>query len=168
MPSAFGSLPSVIQDRVKAPRPDFPYVVVDKMTSLRGAGDGGWLRNTYTDENDQVHYVHEHRVGMNITCYGEDADSILNLLRVSVVDDWIRKDLNSKTGAIFCSYSDIGEKPLFIETDFIDGAEMDVFFTAISDWTSPLGSSVIKSVEVSGTYEISDITTEIVVDSTEN
>ena len=169
MPSALGSMPSVIKARTIAPRPDFPYVVVDRISSLRGAGDGSWLRDSYIDEETgEVWYKHESRVGMNITCYGENSDGILNQLRVSAVDDLVRADLNSKTGQTFTSYTDITEKPMFIETDYIDGSEMDVFFTAISEWT-PVGrgSSVIKSIEVSGNYEDSEATTEIVADSIE-
>jgi hypothetical protein len=165
MPSEIGSLPSVIKSHTKSIRPDFPYIIVEKLTSLRGAGDNAWLRTEYLDEETkELRYRHEHRVGLSITCYGEDSDNILNMLRVSIVDDRLRAKVNKQTDAVFLQYSDIGEKPMFIETDFIEGSEMDVFFTAISDW-APLGRgvAVIESVEVSGNYRISDLTTEITV-----
>lgn len=167
MPSVLGSQPSVIKDRVKAPRPNFPYVVVDRAANQKASG-GGWLTEQTVDESDRVIYKSEQRLVVNITCYGADSDYILNLLRVSIVDDLIRWDLNTETKATFQYYTDISEKPQFIETDFVDGAEMDAIFLAISEWTPALGSSIIEQVEVNGSYEISEETTEVVITSNEN
>ena len=169
MPSQLGSLPSVIKDRTNGPRPDYPYVVVDRTYTLKGAGDSSWLRNQYINDDGQIVYVHEHRVGVNITCYGEDADIILSQLQVSFVDDYFRNQLNKMTDAVFQICSDISENPQFLNTDYIDGAEMDVYFTAVSEW-SPIGrvGSCIDRVEVTGDYEVSEMTSEIIVDINEN
>lgn len=148
MPTAFGSMPSVIRDRIKAPRPDFPYIVVDRQNSLK-EGEA-WLRNVRTDTEDTLHFVSEQRVTVNVSCYGENADNILNKLRQSLLWDMNRFTLNERTSATFQFCSDVSEKPLFMETDFIDGAEMQIFFVALSDLE--IENAVIDTVVVDGQY----------------
>ncbi len=160
MPSELGSMPSVIKDRSKAPRPNFPYIVVDNVKSAKQGGS--WLRDQYIDNVNVVHYKSEQRVTVKIRCYGEDPFGILNQLRVFSTDDRIRANLNNETGATFQYYTDISERPMFIETDFIDGAQMEVFFVAVSDWANPY-SSTIESVELTGNYQDSEESSDIVV-----
>lgn len=148
MPTAFGSIPSVIRDRIKAPRPDFPYIVVDRQNSLK-EGEA-WLRNIRTDTEDTLHFVSEQRVMVNVSCYGENADNILNKLRQSLLWDMNRFTLNDKTSATFQFCSDISEKPIFMETDFMDGAEMQIFFVALSDLE--VENAVIETVVIDGQY----------------
>lgn len=148
-----GVLPSVIRDRAKAPRNDFPYIVVDRVTSAKT--QGAWLRHQEVkqlDINDyEVSYKTEQTLGFSITCYGEDSDDILNYLRINSVDDVTRSTLNELTGAVFQYFTDTNENPIFIETDFADGAVIDCYFTAVSEWTPPQ-SSIIEVVEGTGQY----------------
>ena len=165
MKTATGTIPAVIKDRINAPRPDFPYVVVDKTAIPRGAGDNSWLRNEEVNQDTgEVWYTQETQVQLDITCYGENSDAILNYLRSSIVDDIYRKDLNDRTGQTFVRYTDIQDKPIFIETNFIDGATMTMFITAVNEWTPKgRGSSVIEGVGTNGNYTESSLTTDLVV-----
>lgn len=165
MGSAIGAFPSVIKERSDAPRPNLPYVVIGRESSPRGAGDNSWLRHEYIDQaTGQIWYRQEHRIVMTITCYGEDSDYLLNYLRVSAVDDFIRKSLNDLTQTTFLRYSDIEDTTTFSETNFIEGSTMDAIFTAVSDWTpTGRGSSVIEQINTASSYTGSNITTEMVV-----
>lgn len=149
MPTPFGSMPSVIKDRAKSPRPDFPYIVVDRTASMKE--EGSWLRYVDVTSDDIVQFESEQRIPISITCYGENADNILNALRQSFLWDFNRYALNAKSKATFQYCSDISDKPLFMETDFIDGAEMQVFFLALSVYE--VAGSVIETVEVTGIYK---------------
>lgn len=149
MPTVFGSMPSVIADRSKSPRPDFPYIVVDRKNSNQE--QTGWAKNIRTDINDITHFESEQRISINVTCFGENADNILNHLRQSFLWDFNRYSLNNETDAYFQFCSDISEKPLFMETDFVDGAEMDIIFLAVSDFE--VANSVIETVEVKGQFK---------------
>lgn len=146
-------LPAVIQDRVKGPRPDFPYIVVDRITSAKT--QNSWLRHEEAIETSpgvyEVNYKSEQTLGFTVTCYGKDADDILNHLRISSVDDYARASLNALTGAVFQNFTNTNENPIFIETDFVDGAVMDCYFTAISNYIPPK-SSVIEVVKSTGQY----------------
>lgn len=149
MPTAFGSMPSVIRDRAKSPRPDFPYIVVDRLASSKE--DGSWLRHMNVTTDDIVQFESEQRIPISITCYGENSDNILNALRQSFLWDLNRFTLNEKTNSTFQYCSDISDKPLFMETDFIDGAEMQVDFLAVSVYE--VAGSVIETVEVTGIFK---------------
>lgn len=169
LPNRTDDLPlaSVIRDRAKGPRPDFPYIVVDSTTSDKAGG--AWLRdesNILVDDEYKVTYKTEQTLSLTITCYGIDADDILNQLRVSLVDGIVRNDLNAETGAVFQHFSGIDDLPIFIETDFIDGCTMDATFTAVSEW-SPTVSSVIETVTGSASFDAQDqerVTKPIFVD----
>lgn len=149
MPTTFGSMPSVIRDRAKSPRPSFPYIVVDRTSSFME--EGSWIRHVEVTEDDIVQFESEQRIPITISCYGENADNILNTLRQSFLWDFNRVSVNARTNATFQYCSDISDKPLFMETDFIDGAEMQVYFLAISVYE--VAGSVIETVEVTGIYK---------------
>lgn len=166
------SIPAVIKSRQKIPRPPFPYIVVDFTESV--PLDGSWLRDVYVDDDDVIHYVSEHTFIANITCYGEMATTILYTIQQYLLDDVQRATLRTLTGnnAVYQKMSNIGEKPLFIETDFIDGAEMDTYFTVISDTSNPDAvNTIISTVEVEGKYYSADdeaeVSTSIIVSDTD-
>lgn len=166
LPSPPGSeelLSAVIRDRAKGPRPDFPYIVVDRQTSAKTGG--AWLRDQYVNSSGKVTYKTEQTLNFTITCIGSDADDILNELRISLIDDINRIQMLTLTGAVFQDCTEATEKPTFIETDFVDGSEMDIYFTAVSEW-SPVDSSIIETVTGKGEYMEADkltVTKQIIV-----
>lgn len=148
-----GTLPSVIKDRQKMPRPPFPYIVVDMELSVPEGGTN--LRDVYVDESDVVHYVSEHTVTAVISCYGDTALPILHTVQQYLLVDQERNKLRNYTGsdAVYQRMTEVTDKPLFLETDHIDGAEMSIIFTVVADFFNPDAEySIISTVEATGTY----------------
>lgn len=150
--SSGGPLKAVIKDRVKGPRPQFPYIVVDILST--GKTEGSWLRYAGVTEVSagvfKPFYRSEKTITIGLTCYGEDSHDILTNLEVISVDDFSRDFINSESGAIFQTFSEISENPIFIETDFIDGHTMTATFTAVSEYVPPTGE-YIEGVDYTGT-----------------
>lgn len=153
-PDGLRSLKAVIKDRVKGPRPQFPYIVVDTLST--GKTGGSWLRHVGSTEVEagvfRPVYRSEKTVTIGITCYGEDSFDILTNLEVFSTEDFGRAFINEETGAVFQTFSSISENPIYIETDFVDGCYMSATFTAVSEYV-PAAGEVIEAVDYTGTFE---------------
>lgn len=153
-----------IQDGV---RPDFPFIVVS-IDNVKEDG-GSWERYTYVDSEDQVHYVSEERVTLKVTCYGDNATTILKRLRIYSQSDDIRESISSETGAKFVDYSTITRRPEYLSTDFVNAANMTMDFSLVNDWFDPNGSGIIENVTGEASYLEPDSdgkTTSVVIDTT--
>lgn len=141
-------LKAVIKDIQSGPRPDYPYIVVS--IEENNEESGGWLRHVTAGQDDETHIVTEQSISLRVTCYGESASSILNVLRISCLDDWNRASMNQESGATFVDYSDIFRQPTYLETDFVNTAYLIATFTAVSDFTTSAG--LIETVTGEGRY----------------
>jgi len=144
VPTGADPLAAVIKDRTEGPRPDYPYVLVDRASSVKT--QEAWLRHQEVVETSEdvfeVSYKTEQTLTVNITCYGDFADDLLNKLRISGNDVILRTALNEATGAVFQYYSDTDRTPIYLETDFVDAASIDAYFTVVSDWIPPNSSTI--------------------------
>lgn len=142
-----GTLASVIKSEQGGTRPDYPYIVVSEMTDDK---IGGWLKETYIDDDNITHYLSEQTVNLMVKCYGDNAQSILRTLRAYAVDDLTRYNMNEECQAIFVEYSGITREPEFLQTDFINAAYIIATFTVVSDLNIDTG--VIERVTGEGRY----------------
>lgn len=155
-------VPSVIRDRQKIPRPAFPYITVDVQLSSPEGGTN--VRDIYVDDDDVVHHVSEHTVMATISSFGDNALSILHTVQQILLVDQERIRLRTLTGeeAVYQRMTEISENPLYLETDFIDAAEMSIVFTVVSDYYNPDSEyTIISTVEVDGKYLYPDGTESI-------
>jgi hypothetical protein len=144
-----GTNPSVIKDIQGGNRPDFPFISVTIKED--GNESGGHVLDQYTipDGNGAFdkHIFSEQKLLLTIKCCGDDATQILKELRMNVLDDSIRVDMNTAVGAKFQYYSpSIDRSPIYLNTEFVNAASMDVCFIALSDWTRTT-NAVIETVE---------------------
>ena len=151
MPSAPNTTPlrSVIKDIQSADRPPYPYIVVSIVSNAKQGG--AWLRNKIADDQDRVTYIAEQDVSLRVTCYGDQATTILSKLRMYVLDDGMRSDMSQLAGAVFQDYTDIIREPMYLSTDFVNTASMVASFTAVSTWQPPT-AGIIERVTGEGRY----------------
>lgn len=149
-PNKTSSMRAVIKSRANGIRPNYPYITVGVITT--GKESGAWLRHEYVDEaTDRPVYISEQEVVLQIRCVGDDAEDILTELRINTLGDISRANLNEEAQATFQDFSVISDRPYFENTDFVDGAETFITFTAVSTWC-PVSGSVIENINVDGEY----------------
>lgn len=144
-------LKAVMKDIQDGVRPPFPYIIVaiDDVSEDGGA----WQRHTYVDDQDRIHYVSEERLSLRVTCYGDNATTILKRLRIYSQSDEIRDSISSETGARFIDYSTITRQPVYLTTDFVNAANMTMDFSIVNDWYDPNASSgIIERVTGEASY----------------
>jgi hypothetical protein len=143
-------LKAVIQDIQDGVRPEYPFIVVNLVTTDEDANS--WLRSEYIDENDVVHYVTDERIKLKVTCYGGNSSTILKKLRIYSLSDDIRTSMDELTQATFVDYTDIKRKPEFLSTDFINTSTMTAIFAVTNDWYSSTSGGIIEVVTGEASY----------------
>lgn len=143
-------LKAVIQDIQSGIRPDYPYIVIALESNAKESET--WQRNQFVDDDDAVHYVAEQEIRLRVTCYGDNATTILTKLRLFSLDDGIRGVINATTGVTFQDYTEIRRLPVYLSTDFIESAFTIASFTAVSDFIVPNGSGIIERVIANGEF----------------
>lgn len=143
-------LKAVKRDIQSGVRPDFPFIVV---AIEDDSEDGGsWERHTYVDDQNRVHYLSDERLRLRVTCYGDNATTILKRLRIYSQSDEIRDSMSSETGARFVDYSTISRRPEYLNEDFVNAAYMTMDFSIVNDWFDPNGSGIIENVTGEASY----------------
>ena len=99
----------------------------------------------YAISEDNVVYKAEQSINLRVTCYGDQATTILTKLRMYALDDGLRADIDQLTGAVFQDYTDIIREPMYLSTDFVNTASMVASFTAVSTWQPP-STGIIERV----------------------
>lgn len=143
-------LKAVIQDIQDGIRPEYPFIVANLENNSEDSG--GWIRTTFVDQDDVVHYVTDERIRVRITCYGDNASSILKKLRIYSLSDDVKDSMNALTGATFVDYTDVRRRPEFLSTDFINTATMTAIFAVTNDWFSADSGGIIEAVTGEASY----------------
>jgi hypothetical protein len=171
MPTTGGNTrAAVIKDRVKGIRPDFPYIVVDHTVTNKEHNEG-WLLHEELNDDGEVEYTNEQRLTFVVQCYGDKAQHILNKLRSYTVSGQLRDIFDELTGATYQWCGGISDMPMFLETDFVEGATMEIELLSRNIFTIPTDllpfQECLEEVQMEGTYKGGasgdDIVTEIVV-----
>jgi len=145
---SISSISYAIKDRQGGTNPIYPYIVVEKITT---ANSGSWLRDTFV-EDGKVYYVSEQKLTLSVSCYGDESDDILNILKNVVNDDIVRLKLNELTGARFQYYEEIEDSPKYLNTDFIQGSTVEGYFTMLTKFAqfAPYESGTIEGLKGEG------------------
>ena len=153
LPNSDPELASVIQDIQGGERPPFPFIMVELEADMNESG-GFPLSKHLTVGVGDVHTMNiitEQRLIYTITCMGDKATHILKLLRIMSTDDIIREQMNEDTCTTFQYYSDIDRTPVFLYTDFVNAASMQIHLLARSNWER-ITDEFIEQVDGEGRY----------------
>lgn len=144
-------LKAVMQDIQDGVRPNFPYIVVSIEDTEEDGGS--WERHSYVDDQDRIHYLSEEKVTLKITCYGDNATTILKRLRITSQSDEVRESILTETGAKFVDYSSIKRLPVYLTTDFVNAANMTMELSLVNDWYDPEATGgIIENVTGEASY----------------
>lgn len=141
--------PAVIKRRPDAPKPDYPYIDIDVLSTK---DEGGWASDQGVDENGFLFYATHKQLLINIRCYGGDAQNIMNSLsgylrQLHIVQDDLRATLGSSIVTVF----DITSMPVKLSDKWIESADFNLIFNTIdtiTDTTSGYGE--IDTVHLDG------------------
>lgn len=153
----FTEMPSILKDRTKGPRPEYPYLVVDKI-SVDKEHDDGWLLNAVTNSKGITTYTNEQRVTCKVHCYDNNnrAHHILNLFRSYTVDEGVRYILNTLSGSTYQHVTGSIDASIFVDTDYVDGSYVIVELLVRNEFTIPENinpfKGTIETINLVGVY----------------
>lgn len=137
--------PAVIRDRQSGNAPQYPYGVVDFITS---SDDGAWLTDTYADDlTNKIEYHTDKLLLFRVTFYGEDGFRIANLLKSRIRFESLRRRLRQECSAAFVSETDVNETPQLRSVEYIDNGFLDLTLSYV-DVEIEENSEVIETIEV--------------------
>lgn len=155
--STSGSYPSVIRSRQTGaktkpgPKPDFPYVTVDILTTGR---PGGYLIEQSMPDDNTIRYENVKEILINYTVFGGNSKAIAEDLEFFFSTDVILERVRSETSGQVRVTDDIIEIPQLLSTSYSESSSFNLTF-AITD-VKDITSTDIKGVEYTGDVFRSD------------
>jgi hypothetical protein len=141
--------PSVIQRRPDGPKPDYPYIDLDILSTQ---DEGGWTSSQGVDSNGDLFYETHKELLINFRCYGGDAQNIMNDLsgymrQLHLVQDDLRETLASSIVNVF----NVTSIPIQLNDKWIESADFNLTFNTIDRITdTTVGYGEIEIVHLDG------------------
>ena len=120
---------SVIKRRPDGPKPDYPYVDVDVVSTQ---DEGGWISHQGVDDNGDLFYETHKQLLINFRCYGGDAMTIMNDLvgyirQVHIVQEDLRTTLEGSIVQVF----DITSIPIQLSDKWLESSDFNIVFNIV-------------------------------------
>lgn len=168
--STSGSNPSVIKARQTGdttrpgPKPDYPYITVDILTTSRPAG---WLIEQSMPDANTHRYENVKALLINYTVYGGDSRAIAEDLEFFFSTDQILERVRSETTGQVRTTDPIIEIPQLLSTSYNESSSFNLTF-AITD-VKDITSTDITEVDYDGeVFRSDDDTNPLPMDGTIN
>ena len=121
--------PAVIKRRPDGPKPNYPYIDVDIISTR---DEGGWASNQGVDDNGDLYYETHKELLINFRCYGGDAMTIMNLLvgyvrQQHLVQDDIRATLGGSIVQVF----DLTSMPIQLTDKWVESTDFSLIFNIV-------------------------------------
>ena len=158
---------SVIKRRPDGPKPDYPYVDVDVVSTQ---DEGGWVSHQGVDDNGDLFYETHKQLLINFRCYGGDAMTIMNDLvghmrQVHIVQDDLRTALEGSIVQVF----DVTSIPIQLSDKWIESSDFNLVFNVVDRITDTAsGYGEIDIVHLDGELfrdELDDTPLPITIDA---
>ena len=142
-----GQYPAVIRSRQDAPKPDYPYVVLDILNTSQ---EDGWLSHEGIDENNNLFYTTRYQMLLNYTVYGDNAATIANQLegffRLERVRDSITNDI--EVGIV--QTNPISSIPQLLADKYVEAAQFSLVANVSDTFTDTSVETVIEGIDLDG------------------
>ena len=121
--------PAVIERRPDGPKPDYPYIDVDVISTR---DEGGWVSDQGVDDNGDLYYETHKELLLNFRCYGGDAMTIMNNLsgymrQLHTVQDDLRAVLKGSIVEVF----DIISMPIQLTDKWLESSDFNLIFNVV-------------------------------------
>lgn len=149
--STSGAYPSVIRARQTGaktrtgPKPDYPYVTVDIVTTRRPAG---WLIEQSMPDENTIRYENVKELLINYTVYGGDSRAISEDLEFFFSTDAILERVRAETNGQVRTTDDIIEIPQLLSTSYNESSSFNLTF-AVTD-VKEITSTDVQEVDYEG------------------
>ena len=145
--------PAVIISRQDIPKPNYPYVVLDTLSTVQ---ENGWKYDFYADVNDNIVYETNYHVLFEYRIFGGDATAIANKLegyfRLGRVLDRICSD----TGGNLVNTLPIDSLPQLLADKFVESAAFTFTLSITDTFVDTSVECVIEDVHLDGKLAVSE------------
>ena len=135
-PLATGTTPSVSRARTGRPQVDTPYITIDLGATIQPSGE---RLDSYLDcDTGLPTYEILYEVFFTWRCYGENAESILQQFRSTLVTPYtIHNILNTTGGLALREKGTVSPAPTLLSTRYREGSILRCSFYIVDKFTDP-------------------------------
>jgi hypothetical protein len=148
-----GTYPAVIIARPDTPKPDYPYVVVDTLSTQQ---ENGWLYNSYANENDFLTYETNYEVLFQFRVYGGDSISIANKLEGYFRLNRVLDEFTTDTGGNIVNTNPIQSLPELLADKYVESASFTLVMNITDTFVDDSEECVIENVHLDGELAVGE------------